>query len=235
MDSSLHIALCDSSPGDRKQMERLLDRESDKRVNTTGVFYIDTFGSVEAILKAALVYDVYFLDSTDPLCDSYEIGKAIRNKGILSPIVFCISTIDYRNSGEILPNSVFINKPIKVSELTLILDEIIRQRIEDHIPTIELRSSYESYYVTEKDIMYFTGRDFAITVKYVDGKERMATSSFDGLAGDTEIFSSFVKISKDAIINKNCIESVGINSVTMADGHVFKMGLRQAKLLKASL
>ena len=115
MDTSLHIALCDSDPGDRKQMERLLSRESDKRLPVTGGFYTDTFGGVEAILRSPMLYDVYFLDSTDPLCDSYQIAKAIRDKGILSPIVYCISSIDYRQSGPMLPNCVFMNKPIKVA------------------------------------------------------------------------------------------------------------------------
>lgn len=218
MDTSLHIALCDSDPGDRKQMERLLMRESDKRVNTTGVFYVDTFGGVTALISASLVYDVYFLDVTDPLCDSYEIAKAIRAKGILSPIVFCISKVDFRNSGELLSNSVFLNKPIKVSELSLVLEEVIRQKMDDYIPTIELRNNYEAYYVTENDVMYFEGKNYDVNVTLKDGIRKKTGASISMLTGDTKSFDSFICISKTAIINCNYVESVGFMSVKMKDG-----------------
>ena len=33
----MHLAICDDHMADRKQMERLLGRESDRRLNTTGV------------------------------------------------------------------------------------------------------------------------------------------------------------------------------------------------------
>ena len=39
----MHLAVCDDNIADRKQMERLLGRESDRRLNTTGVLYVDSF------------------------------------------------------------------------------------------------------------------------------------------------------------------------------------------------
>lgn len=227
MDTTLHIALCDSDPGDRRQMERLLERESDRRIGATGGFYIDTFGGVEAIVNAALVYDVYFLDSTDPVCDSYGIAKAIRDKGILSPIVYCISTIDYRQSGDMLPNSVFIDKPIKTAELSLVLDEIIRQKKEDYIPTIELRNNYEAFYVTEKDILYFVSTGYTVDVHFTDGSIRQATTFIDSLWRDLYAFPTFQLINKTTIINTRYAASLGPISVTMRDStkHTVKMDI----------
>ena len=37
----MHIAICDDNIADRKQLERLLDRESDRRKGTSGVFFYD--------------------------------------------------------------------------------------------------------------------------------------------------------------------------------------------------
>lgn len=233
MNTSLHIALCDSNPGDRYQMERLLSRESDRRTPSTGAFYIDTFGSMEAILKSNLVYDLYILDFADLSGNAYDIATAIRNKGILSPIVFCISTIDYRNLGALLSNSVFMNKPIKTNELNLILDEIITQKLEDYIPTIELRNNYEAYYVTEKEVMYFSGRDYSIDVHYVDGRSRKATTiPIINLRSDLEAFKSFYMVSKNAIINTSHIKEVGLASVTMEDGCKIKIPISIAKELR---
>ena len=53
----MHLAICDDHMADRKQMERLLGRESDRRLNTTGVLYVDSFGSKESILTTPMIYD----------------------------------------------------------------------------------------------------------------------------------------------------------------------------------
>ena len=50
----MHLAICDDHMADRKQMERLLGRESDRRLNTTGVLYVDSFGSKESILTTPM-------------------------------------------------------------------------------------------------------------------------------------------------------------------------------------
>lgn len=235
MNTSLHIALCDSDPGDRKQMERLLSRESDRRVNTTGVFYIDTFGGVDSIVNAALVYDVYFLDSTDPLCDSYGIAKAIRDKGILSPIVFCISTIDYRQSGEMLPNTVFMNKPIKVADLTLVIEEVIHQKQANYIPTIELRNQYEAFYVKEDEVAYFINKGYTTDVYFVDGNVREATTFFNSLRRDLATFDSFLMINKTTIINTKYVGEYKLGKVIMNDGSEHKVAISARSALKNKL
>lgn len=232
MNTSLRIALCDSDPGDRKQMERLLERESDRRVNTTGVFYVDTFGGVEAIVNAAMLYDVYFLDSTDPICDAYGIAEAIRNKGILSPIVFCISTIDYRKSGKPLPNTYFMDKPIKVTELTEMIDTIIEEKRNNYIPTIELRNNYEAFYVTEKDILYFEGSGYNVNVHYVGGNIKPATCMIDQLWRDLYAFPTFQLINDTTIVNMRYAASTGLMSVLMRDSSKHTVNLNTMKKVK---
>ena len=61
----MHIAICDDNIADRKQSERLLSRESDKRIHTTGNLYVDSYGNVEALLKSPQRYDLFFIDMTD--------------------------------------------------------------------------------------------------------------------------------------------------------------------------
>ena len=62
----MHLAICDDHMADRKQMERLLGRESDRRLNTTGVLYVDSFGSKESILTTPMIYDAIFMDMPFP-------------------------------------------------------------------------------------------------------------------------------------------------------------------------
>lgn len=221
----MYIALADSSVGDRKQMERLLERESDKRISTTGVIYIETFGSQEALLNSPTVYDAYFLDVTDKGNNSYDIATAIRKKGILSPIVYCISTIDYHNCGEMLPNSVFINKPIKVAELSLVLDQILQQKKENLIPTIEFRDQHESFYLEERDIVYMKGEDYSITIVMSDGKVKTANGFIDNVWTELTNFKTFVPINNKTIVNARYVKEITSTSIIMTDGTRIKLNL----------
>lgn len=226
----MHIALCDSDPGDRKQMERLLTRESDKRVNKSGVFYIDTFGSKDALLDNPLVYDAYFLDVINPDCNAYNIACSIREKGIASPIVFCISSVDYRQGNELLPNSVFINKPIKVNELSLILDEILLQQKEQRVPKIEFRNHTETFYLEEKEILYCQGNDYYIDIYLVNGKTLSATTFIDNLWMELTPFKALILANKNTIVNARYIENVTTFSLTMNNQAKIKItpGLKSA-------
>lgn len=221
----MYIALADSSVGDRKQMERLLERESDKRNSTTGVLYVETFGSSVALLNSPTVYDAYFLDVTDKGNNAYDIACAIRKKGILSPIVYCISSIDYHNCGEMLPNSVFINKPVKVAELSLVLDQILKQKQDNLIPTIEFRDSKESFYLEEKDIEYIKGENYTITIVLENGTVRTASGFINNVWNELVGFDSFIPVNNKTIINARYIEQVSGTNIILKDGSRIKMNL----------
>ena len=47
---AVFIAILDDDPADRKQSERLLDRERDARAGKGEVIYYDSYGSEEALL-----------------------------------------------------------------------------------------------------------------------------------------------------------------------------------------
>ena len=114
----MHIALCDDNVADRKQFERLMKRESDRRAATDGILYVDSFGSPEALLTNPMQYDVFYID----LCHTEgtsgaDVVSALLKKGVNAPMVLCCSEINYRVLN--LPdNCFFLDKPIRVSELS---------------------------------------------------------------------------------------------------------------------
>ncbi len=219
----MHIAICDSNIGDRKQMERLLMRESDKRSRDSGIFYMDTFGSSEALLDNPMIYDAYFLDVTETSVNAYDIASAIRSKGISSPVVFCISKLDYRKCGEMLPNSIFLDKPIKVKDLSLILDEILLQKKEQHIPKIEFRNHTETFYLEEKEILYCQGNGYYLTIYLTDGSNREATVFLNNLWMELTPYKSLFLVGKNTIINTRYVSKLSAFSVIMKDGTKLKI------------
>ena len=102
----MHIAVCDDNVADRKQTERLLGRESDSRIRTTGNLYIDSYGNVESLKQAPMKYDLFFIDMTESGPDGAETAALLRQMGVTSPIVLMISKIDYRRN-ETLPADIF--------------------------------------------------------------------------------------------------------------------------------
>lgn len=233
MQKTLYIALCDTNFADRKQMERLLERESDKRLNSC-VFYMDTYGSKDALLDNPRVYDAYFLDMPNEDYSAYELAKDIQAKGILSPIIFCNSTMDYKNCGELLPNSVFINKPISVAELSLILDEIIIQKQEQYIPTVELRNATEVLYLTEKEIVYCENRQNSrrITIHLADGSTTETENFITNFYTELIPFGTFFIANKNTIINARYVQKASMFKVILQDGTTFRRSTASVSEIK---
>lgn len=228
----MYVALADSSPGDRKQMERLLERESDKRAGSTGVIYTETFGNRESLLNSPSVYDVYFLDVTDEGDNAYDIAVKIRDKGIMSPIVFCISTLDYRECGDILPNSRFINKPIITKELSELLDDLIKEKKENYVPTIEFRNKNESFYLEEKAIRYMVGNGYSVSVHLADGTEKTAGGQIESIWNDLTAFPSFVPLNSSTIVNMRYMDKLDIINAVMDDGTKLKLKMSYRSIIK---
>ena len=63
----MHIAICDDNIADRKHLERLLQRESDRRKDTAGILYIDSYGNVDALTKSPMIYDLFFISGRSVL------------------------------------------------------------------------------------------------------------------------------------------------------------------------
>ena len=101
----MHIAICDDNIADRKQLERLLKRESDKRAAVSGILYTDSFGNAEALLANPMQYDAFYIDvcQTEGVSGS-DIVSALTAKGVNAPIVMCCSHINYREYT--LPSNV---------------------------------------------------------------------------------------------------------------------------------
>lgn len=213
----MHIALADSNPGDRKQMERLLSRESDKRVNTTGVFYIETFGSSGALLATPTMYNAYFLDITDEGNNAYDIAVKLRQKGIVAPIIFCVSAVDYRSFDK-LDNTLFIDKPIKVKELSDLLDDLIEDGIRNKIPTVEFRDNYESFYLEEDKIVYIEGEKYNVRVYLADGTSREANGFIDNIWSNIKGMEAFVPVNGRTIVNIRHIKNVSGLVCVLDDG-----------------
>lgn len=237
---------------DRKQMERLLGRESDKRIPTTGVLYIDSYGNKEAILTTPMIYDALFLDMCADGSDSIELANALREAGYALPIIFCSSKTNYRSSAGLPANCFFLDKPINPDKLSSMIDTLLAIT-KKQIQKIEFRSLTETFYLTEDDIMYASPEGRTTILRLMDGQERLAASELVNLAfslgfeknskilnhplwgsGTIRINRSgkLILIDSALILRPKEIRSISFSQLTMSDNATLKIPHAAKKTLE---
>lgn len=214
----MHIAVCDDNVGDRKQLERLLKRESDKRAPSSGVFYIDSYGSVNAVMRSPMLYDAFFVDMVSGETDGAGLARLLRQAGVTAPVVLCVSSIDYRKSFEREPGHIFyLDKPILRAELASLLDRILSLR-SGTAPTIELRGEKETRYVLEDDIVYARADGMYVEVYLKDGALLKVLSTLDNFYAQLSPFTHYAAVSRSSMINVAFVRKVSLTRLTLKDG-----------------
>lgn len=216
----MHIALCEDNVADRKQFERLVKRESDRRSSTTGILYLDCFGSLGSLLMATLEYDIFYID----MCQSGDVtGKTVVEKlvekGVKSPIVMCCSKIDYK--AMTFPENVFfLDKPIKESELSETIDKAISINANKK-PRIEIRADMDTFYLEESDFLYAVANGRYVDITLSNQTVIKSQTSIDSLFSQMEKMKGLFCPSYKTIININYIKKLSFHKATMIDGTSF--------------
>ena len=220
--TTLHAAVCDDNAADRKQLERLLKREADKRLAAGDVLYVDSYGHPDTLLQNPLQYDVFFVDiAHTPGADAVNIVNRLTAAGSSSPVVFCSSSIDYRALP--LPSHVlFLDKPIKAAELSQCLDQAGENK-KAAVPLIELREeSGHTCYVTEPDILYAITQGRGLKVALKDGRTLMLATTAANFFDQVENYPVFFAPSRHSVLNGRYIQSIRLGRITMPDGTAFR-------------
>ena len=219
----MHIAICDDNIADRKQLERLLDRESDRRKNTSGVFFCDSYGNSEHLSRNPMPYELFFLDMTNEEPDGLSFAIELRHLGVTAPIALCSSSINYQEALMKLPEQerpadlLFIDKPIKVADLTAIIDEALHLG-SNRASTIELRSDRTTIYAYEDDIAYVTSKNAYLTVHLTDGRDVTMLDTVSNFYSMIKNYKHLVLVSERTIINAAHVQKMSGLKVTRDDG-----------------
>lgn len=230
----MHIALCDDNVADRKQFERLMKRESDRRVATDGILYVDSFGSPGALLTNPMQYDVFYIDLCHTLgTTGADVVSALLEKGVNAPMVLCCSEIDYK-ALNFPDNCFFLDKPLKVTELSASIDRALEIKNAAKA-MIELRVENETRYVTEESIAYAVEAGRSLQIHFTDGSVLTVLDSAINFYAGLDQFESLVALSDKIVINLNQVEQTGLFSATMKDGAKFRISPAISKRLREVL
>lgn len=234
----MHIAVCDDNVADRKQLERLLDRESDKRKAASGVFYTDSYGNPDALSASPMSYDLFFIDLVQSSVDGLTFARQLREGGVTAPIVLCSSKIDYpgliRQTPKAYHDFLHLSKPILVANLSKTLDQASHMS-RNKTPSIELRSNTESYYVREDDIMYAVSAGRYVHVTLRDRREIAILTDMINFYDEIHAFSHFVMLSSKSLVNVVYLESYSAFRVVLKNGTKLKSSPASVHSIKNAL
>lgn len=221
----MHIAVCDDNIADRKQLERLLGRESDKRKLSEGVFYVDSFGDSTILGKNPMSYDLFFIDLTHSEPNGLSFATQLLKSGVTVPIVLCVSQIDYQHRASIMnigsSELIFLQKPIHSQALSALLDQVTLM-LKNRIPTIELRSERETYYVQEDDIVYAVSNGMYTHVFLKNGTKVSILSTMHNFYSSVGMYSHMVQLSPKALVNIAYVAKYSSFEVILRDGTKIK-------------
>lgn len=218
----MHIAVCDDNVADRKQFERLIRREADRRAAQEVVLFANFFGNADALLSNPMQYDIFYIDlCRTPGTDAAEVVRALVQKGIQVPVVMCCSEIDYRQLS--LPGEVlFLDKPIRQEELSSTIGHALEISMQA-VSRIELRDENNTYYVTEEEILYAIQDGLMIDIFLSDGRVIHTLDNAINLFSQLEAFPSFLVPTPKVLINGRHISGFKFHRVVMSDGRVLKI------------
>ena len=227
----MHIAICDDNIADRKQLERLLKKESDIRAMKSEGFYVDSFGNTDALLRAPMLYDAFFIDMCNGDITGLDVVQRLTEVGVNAPIILCSSKIHYQEHT-FTSNVLFLDKPIKKDSLSDMIDHaiIIKSQAAPHI---ELREeSGEYYYANEADIMYIVADGAYLKIHLTNGKVLSVLSTLANMYSQLTKYPMIMPVNKKTLINVRHLQALKGRKVQMCDGTAYRILREYTKYLK---
>lgn len=226
---TVYLAICDNNIADRKQLERLLMREKDRRLaDNYDVLYIDSFGSEDALMATPVKYDMFFIDVTEGAQTGMEIAKKLRQRGIDAPVVLCESTINYSSYVNAPENIIYIEKPVNKGQVSHLVD-VSLEWARRKIPLVEARCQNETRFIKHTELIRAIPLDSFVTRLCLESGEYLDISdSVLALEKQLRSYGCFIKCRKDLVNVFHITASVG-NGFRLSNGDTVTFSVFQRR------
>jgi hypothetical protein len=229
---ALYIALCVSDAAERKQLERLFDRENSKRENKDLCLYVDSFGNRNALMKTPNRYNLFIIDMiSESGNSSIEIAEEISALGTNALIVL---TKTDRSSEH--PDSdrdyIIFNKSLTEEDISNLVDKAYKVS-QEKTHLIEIRCNDRTVFVNPDELMYAVPKKtgFGVEIFLNNGRTAEISESLDHFAQDLNLYPEMVKGS-NCCINIHFVRSISHFSVKMSDGTKLRVSANVCRRLK---
>lgn len=229
----MHVAICDDNIADRKHLERLLSRESDKRAGTPNILYIDSFGDKEQFLHNPLMYDIIFMDMTSTDTIAEEIVHTLTEMGLDAPLIMYSSKIDHSINPNLPKNIVHMKKPYipePLPELLKLGDAHVIGTVETI--TVEFFGNVP-HYIPKDDILYgMPGKSGIYTLYMKDHSTIEILGDVGDFRQHAEPYMEFCQINKSVVINMKYVAMITPFTIMSQDYNEFHYSPLRYKEMK---
>lgn len=233
----MHVAICDDNVADRKHLERLLSRESDKRAGTPNILYIDSYGEKMHFLANPLKYNLIFMDmSSEPGIVEF-ILEHLDEMGYHAPLILYSDKIDYTKIPNLPDYVVHAKKPYIPDPLPDFL-ALGDANVIGHVISINVHTNSVISSIPKYMIMYAIEENNTCKLYLTDGTSMEVEEKIEELRQIFEPFEEFERVNAKSIINFKYVTAVMPISVMMQDSKEFKISLlryREYKWLKQEI
>ncbi len=220
----MHIAICDDNVADRKHLERLLSRESDKRAGTPNLLYVDSYGDKDHFLRNPLMYDMIFLDMTSTPTVAEEIIEKLVQMGLNAPLILYSSKIDYTSFTNLPETVVHMKKPYvhnPLPELLKLGDAHIHKK--ENKETIAIPCEDGIQYIPKDNICYCMPTSSGYLLGLADGTQKNINIDISEFQILILPYREFCRITKKHIINMQYAIKLNPFSILMQDLQKFRI------------
>ncbi len=236
----MHVAICDDNVADRKHLERLLSRESDKRAGTPNILYIESFGDKEHFLKNPLKYNIVFMDMCSRGGLVEEIIERLEEMSFNAPLVLYSSKYDYTRLQNLPAYVVHAKKPYIPDPLPQFL-ALGDKNVLGNIVTVTVHINGTAQHVPKNQLMYAVPSESAnggYKLFLSDGPALEIEDDISAVRQILEPHEEFRLINQDCFVNFKYVASVMLFTVMMQDYREFRISplrFREFKLHKANI
>ncbi len=214
---ALYIAVCDDNAADRKQIERLLERENSLQKSKGNPLYFDSFGSKDSLMKTPNRYTLFLITaSADSELDGMAIANEIKQAGIDAIIVMMCSP----GQSEDLKGSGFITKvkPITASDISELVDLAVSHEF-NKVPLLEIRCNDTTFFVKPEEFICAIAdkKGFGLTVYLTDDRKYKAADTINQFSLWLAPFREIVRCG-NSYINRDHIRSLSFFHLTLSNG-----------------
>lgn len=219
----MHVAICDDNVADRKHMERLLSRESDKRAGSANILYIDSYGNKDHFLSGnPLKYNIIFMDMCSEPGIVEEILEYLEKSGYNAPLILYSSKIDYTAIPNLPSYIIHAKKPYITDPLPEYLS-LGDANAAQSIVTVSIHKESIINTVPKDFIMYALQNEAGCTLYPVDGAPVKVDETIGDLRQIFEPFEEFKRVNKNSIVNFKYVSKVNLFTIIMKDTTRFFM------------
>ncbi len=218
----MHIAICDDNVADRKHLERLLSRESDKRSGTPNILYVDSYGDKEHFLRNPMKYDMIFLDMTSTPTIAEGIIEKLVQMGLDAPLILYSSKIDYTQLSNLPETTVHMKKPYIPDPLPELL-KLGDAHVTGNVETIPVPCDDGLQYIPKDDIYYCMPHADGYALGLKDGTCKSITIDIMDFQILTHPYMEFCRINKKHLVNMRYVSMITPFTVMMQDYREFRV------------